>query len=65
MKVEFIKRAAPIGLAYGVGQTAEFEEAYSKELIERGYCKPLEAESEYKEEVKKAVVKTTTKKAVK
>jgi len=79
MKVQFIKRAAPIGLAYSVGQTADFEEAYANELVERGYCKPLEtikkavevkeeveqATEQPTEEIKKAVVKTTTKKAVK
>lgn len=50
MKVEFIKRATPIGLGYAVGSTADFESAYANELIEMGYCKPIE-------EVKQAVEK--------
>ena len=48
MKVEFIKSAAGIGLAYAAGAKVEFADAYANELIERGYCKPIE-------EVKQAV----------
>ena len=48
MKVIFIKGAAPIGLAYSEGNEAEFTDAYANELIERGYCQPIE-------EVKQAV----------
>lgn len=79
MKVEFIKRGTPLGLAYAEGQEADFTDTYAKELIELGFCKPLEtikkavevkeeveqATEQPTEEVKKAVVKTTTKKAVK
>ena len=48
MKVKFIKGAAPIGLAYSEGNEAEFADAYANELIERGYCQPIE-------EIKQAV----------
>lgn len=48
MKVKFIKGAAPIGLAYSEGNEADFTEAYANELIERGYCQPIE-------EIKQAV----------
>lgn len=65
MKVEFIKGAAPIGLAYSQGNEAEFADAFAMELIDRGYCKPVEEARktvEVKpEEVKEAVIKTNKK----
>ena len=65
MKVKFIKGAAPIGLAYSEGNEANFTDAYANELIERGYCQPIEevkqAVEQKPEEVKQAVSKKKTK----
>lgn len=65
MKVKFIKGAAPIGLAYSEGNEANFTDAYANELIERGYCQPIEevkqAVEHKPEEVKQAVSKKKAK----
>ena len=49
MKVIIIKGTAPLGLGYGIGAEADFNDAQAAELIERGYAEPIE-------EVKQAVV---------
>lgn len=65
MKVKFIKGAAPIGLAYSEGNEANFTDTYANELIERGYCQPIEevkqAVEQKPEEVKQAVSKKKSK----
>jgi hypothetical protein len=62
MKVKIIKGTAPLGLGYGIGAEADFNDAQAAELIERGYAEPIEevkqaVAEQPQEEVKKAVTK--------